>query len=464
MEEGVQAFKETLDKILNKTIPSEYLVKLLKLVMGCNIFKFDEEFWIQLIGTSMGTRVAPTYANIFMGKLEKILLAKCPQNLKKFLYTWRRFIDDIFIIWSGTHEQFLEFFNHINTYHATIKFDEPQHNEEENSCNFLDLKISIQNNKINTDLFRKETSKPQALLPSSAHPGHITPNIVYSMAFRLLRICSSEDVFETRLQELKTEFLVPRNYHPRIIDAEFKKIRNLPGDNFSERRMNALEKKKPKEKETKRLTAPFNFNPFLPRISDVLVKHFHSMLFKKPELREVFQDPPMAALRQPPNLKKILCRSKLYSVKRGTFLLRKCRKSAAGWKKCGRGSTTCCPFALPPTAKVMSQITGYTHTIKDPVDCQTENCIYYWKCSKTNCKDFPRCEYIGLTSRPFRNRLSEHKQYIRSEMLEEPSGCHFNKPGHNISHLSGLVLEHVRNPDPFVLKAREYLYIQKFDT
>ena len=188
------------------------------------------------------------------------------------------------------------------------------------------------------------------------------------------------------------------------------------------------------------------------------------MLFKKTELRKVFQDPPMAALRQPPNLKKILCRSKLYSVKRGTFLLRKCRKSAAGWKKCGRGSTTCCPFALPPTATVTSQITGYTYKIKDPVDCQTDNCIYYWKCSKTKCKDFPRCEYIGLTSRPFRNRLSEHKQYIRSEMLEEPSGFHFNKPGHNISHLSGLVLEHVRNPDPFVLKAREYLYIQKFDT
>ena len=108
------------------------------------------------------------------------------------------------------------------------------------------------------------------------------------MAFRLLRICSSEEVFETRLEELKTEFLVPRHYHPRIIEAEFKKIRNLPGDNFSERRINALEKKKPKEKETKRLTAPFNFNPFLPRNSDVLVKHFHSMLFKKTELRKVF--------------------------------------------------------------------------------------------------------------------------------------------------------------------------------
>ena len=98
--------------------------------MGCNIFKFDDEHWIQLIGTSMGTRVAPTYENILMGKLEKIMHSKCPRNLIKFLHTWRRFIDDIFIIWSGTSEQFSEFFNFLNSYHPTIKFDEPQHNEE----------------------------------------------------------------------------------------------------------------------------------------------------------------------------------------------------------------------------------------------------------------------------------------------------------------------------------------------
>ena len=63
LEEGIQAFKETLDEIPNKTIPTDYLISLLRLVMGCNIFKFNEELWIQLIGTSMGTWVAPTYAN-----------------------------------------------------------------------------------------------------------------------------------------------------------------------------------------------------------------------------------------------------------------------------------------------------------------------------------------------------------------------------------------------------------------
>ena len=111
-----------------------------------------------------------------------------------------------------------------------------------------------------------------------------------------------------------------------------------------------------------------------------------------------------------------------------------------------------------------SQVTGYTHTIKDSVNCETDNCIYYWKCNKNKCKDYPRCEYIGLTTRPFRNRLMEHKQYVRSQLLDKPSGHHFNQPGHSLSHLSGLVLEHVKSPDPFVLKAREFYYIQKFDT
>ena len=139
-------------------------------------------------------------------------------------------------------------------------------------------------------------------------------------------------------------------------------------------------------------------------------------------------------------------------------------KTAPGWKKCGKGTTTCCPFTFPPTTQVSSQITGYCRTIRDPVNCETPNCVYYWKCQKTKCKDYPRCEYIGLTKQPFRNRLMEHKQYVKSEMLEQPSGFHFNQPGHNVSHLCGIILEHVKSSDPFVLRAREFLYIQKFDT
>ena len=111
------------------------------------------------------------------------------------------------------------------------------------------------------------------------------------MAFRLLRICSKKEIFEIRLEELKNKFLIPRNYHPKIIEAEFQKIRNLPGINFFERRKMSLEKKQPKDKQTNRTTAPFDFNPFLPKISSVLDKHFKAMLLKKTELKQFLKTP-----------------------------------------------------------------------------------------------------------------------------------------------------------------------------
>ena len=91
LKEGLEAFKAVLDELKDTTIPSTYLIKLLRIVMECNIFKLNDEFWIQLIGTSMGTRVAPTYASLFMGKLEKEILQNCLQHLKQFIDTWTRF-------------------------------------------------------------------------------------------------------------------------------------------------------------------------------------------------------------------------------------------------------------------------------------------------------------------------------------------------------------------------------------
>ena len=185
---------------------------------------------------------------------------------------------------------------------------------------------------------------------------------------------------------------------------------------------------------------------------------------KKTELKTTFPDPPMAALRQPPNLRKMLCKSSLSKIRRADRFTRNAHKSAPGWRKCGKGSTTCCPYALPATTEITGQVTGFQHKIKDSVNCNTENCVYYWKCQKSNCKEYPRCEYIGLTRRPYRIRMGEHKQNVRSKNLETPSGFHFNQAGHNLSHFAGLVLEEVKSSDPFVLRAREFLFIQKFDT
>ena len=93
------------------------------------------------------------------------------------------------------------------------------------------------------------------------------------------------------------------------------------------------------------------------------------------------------------------------------------------------------------------------------VNCDSENCIFNWKCSKANCSEYPHCEYIGMTSRTFRERMGEHHDYAKRDQLTEPSR-ELNKRGHSVSDLRGQVLEKVRSKDPFVLRARESMLIE----
>ena len=72
-EEGTMAVLRTLRLARpGDTQPSNLsLVELLAQVLSLNNFQFDGQNYLQIGGTAMGTRVAPTYANIFMSDLEE---------------------------------------------------------------------------------------------------------------------------------------------------------------------------------------------------------------------------------------------------------------------------------------------------------------------------------------------------------------------------------------------------------
>ena len=138
-------------------------------------------------------------------------------------YLWRRYIDDIFFIWQGNVDELSEFITHINQQHPFIKFTET-YNVETKSIPFLDMMVHFNDDGfIETDLYKKDTTRAQYLLPSSCHPGHITKNIPYSLAYKLLRICSKEETFLLRLEELRKD-LLSRSYKPRIIDDAFQEF------------------------------------------------------------------------------------------------------------------------------------------------------------------------------------------------------------------------------------------------
>jgi hypothetical protein len=45
------------------------------------------------------------------------------------------------------------------------------------------------------------------------------------MAFRLLRICSTPELFNLRLDELKNDVLIPRNYKVSVIENAFERVK-----------------------------------------------------------------------------------------------------------------------------------------------------------------------------------------------------------------------------------------------
>ena len=63
----------------------------------------------------MGTKMAPSYANIFMDSLERRFLESEPLQLA----LWKHYIDDILCVWPGSRESFL---CRLNSCHPTILF------------------------------------------------------------------------------------------------------------------------------------------------------------------------------------------------------------------------------------------------------------------------------------------------------------------------------------------------------
>ena len=70
----------------------------------------------------MGTVCAPPYATIFMGKIDQLLreLAKnVTENTEDPIRLYKRFLDDIFIVWKGSINELQVFLEEINKIHPT---------------------------------------------------------------------------------------------------------------------------------------------------------------------------------------------------------------------------------------------------------------------------------------------------------------------------------------------------------
>lgn len=89
--EGLQALRYFFDQCTVTEPSSETRVRLAELVLTLNCFSFAGNYYKQINGVAMGTKMGPSYANIFVGYVEHQFFNQC-DGPKRELYD--RYIDD----------------------------------------------------------------------------------------------------------------------------------------------------------------------------------------------------------------------------------------------------------------------------------------------------------------------------------------------------------------------------------
>ena len=98
----------------------------------------------------MGTKMAVSFANIFMAKIETTLKQSETKPRE-----WRRYIDDIFSLWDSDEKDVDQFIEQASKFHPTIKFTAEV---SENEITFLD-----------TVVFKGERLKKESILDIKTH-------------------------------------------------------------------------------------------------------------------------------------------------------------------------------------------------------------------------------------------------------------------------------------------------------
>jgi hypothetical protein len=134
--------KKKNDKKYTK-LNAKDLRNLFQLALTNTPFRFYDQLYMQVDGVSMGSPLAPIFADIFMTHIEQ-QLKDYDQFNKIKLYL--RYVDDTFIIFNDKERDAKRLVEFVNQLHPKLKFTcEEEKNFE---LPFLDVKVIKTTNKI----------------------------------------------------------------------------------------------------------------------------------------------------------------------------------------------------------------------------------------------------------------------------------------------------------------------------
>ena len=402
--DGLKALQHFLDRRDKKEPSTNTLLRLAELVLSLNAFSYDDKYYKQIGGVSMGTRMGPSYACLFVGYIEEqidnIYTGQKPELLK-------RFIDDILGATSMELSELKKYIEFVQGFHPALEYT---FDITDQSLPFQDITLSIEGYHIATSVHYKPTDTHSYLMYTSCHPPACKNAIPFSQFLRLRRLCSCDDDYRTKAQEMRAFFLA-RDYPPSVVDKALKKVSKINRDTLLHQNPRSPEHKIP---------LVLTYHHTVSQIPYVVHKNWHH-LSEDDDVGNRFGKRPVTAFRSGRNLKNILMYKDLHEISTppGTF-------------SCGRRRCVTCPCVINiPT------VTGPKSAFKiyHSYSCTSKNVVYCIVCAKCSML------YVGETMRRLGDRFREHLRKIRIKDMSSEVAVHFNTCGHDIDDIRVTVLK-----------------------
>ena len=157
------------------------------------IFSFDQTMYRQIDGLAMGSPLAPTLSNLFIGVLEHKFLHKNMLNVKMYV----RFVDDILAVFEEQDHD--TFHKYLNSWHKNLNFTVEVGNKK---IPFLDIDINVENSCLETEVYRKPTNTNLLLNYEANVPKQWKRGLVQTLLHRAYNVCSNWIKFDKEVDKL----------------------------------------------------------------------------------------------------------------------------------------------------------------------------------------------------------------------------------------------------------------------
>jgi hypothetical protein len=181
----------------------DQIMKLLVICLETYFKTPDNRIYKQTDGTPIGKSISGPIASIYMNWLEESFVLNSIKDPRLIL--WKRYRDDVFIIWKGDSKALESYKEVLNNIEPRIKFT--MEFEKDGILPFLDLNVKRSQGKITTSIYRKPTHTQLYLHWRSNHGKNALLGTLKSLIHRAHKLIDEKEDLLQELQLLKDVFI-----------------------------------------------------------------------------------------------------------------------------------------------------------------------------------------------------------------------------------------------------------------